>query len=563
MDIQQNQLTSNDTLSIREVATNLASLTVVATALSACGDDIANGIGGGTQSSPAEPAPSAAQSARFLQQASFSSSEKEIETLQSIGYRQWIENQLHLNISNSNWDWLLQNGFLSDANKNGNTGASNVIWQRLISAPDILRQRMALALSELFVVGIDGINLSYRPFVMAAWWDLLCKNAFGDYRSLLEAVTLSPAMGKYLNMSGNKKENAKTGQLPDENYAREILQLFSIGLYELNIDGTLRLNGEGKPIETYTQESVTNLARVLTGWSITKSTQPNPQEYTRIPMELDPTQHSMLEAKFLGITIPANTDGRSALTIALDTIAKHPNVAPFFSKQLIQRLVTSNPSPAYVSRVAKIFNENGEGKYGDLSAVLRAVLLDSEARDDNNIHSQSFGKLREPIIRFIQWGRTFNVQSTNGLWEIGALDQPEKQLAQQPLDSPSVFNFFRPNYTPPNTPIASNTLVAPEFQIVNESSVAGYLNFMQWVISQGIGKVIPDYTAQLALVEDPVALVAHLNLTLCAQQLSEETKTIIINAISKIKTTSSNGQKNRVYAAIFLTISSLDYLIQK
>jgi uncharacterized protein (DUF1800 family) len=553
---QEHQPAEKETFSASEIAINLTSVALVATSITACG-------GGGGGSTPTEPAPTATQSARFLQQASLSSPSEDIQNVQSVGYSNWIQTQLNLPVSSSNRDWLVQNGFLIDANKFSTKGASNSIWQRLMSAPDTLRQRMALALSEFFVVGIDGLNHSYPQFIMAAWWDLLCENAFKDYRTLLGAITLSPAMGLYLSMSGNKKENLTTGQLPDENYAREILQLFSIGLYELNIDGTLRLNDEGNPIETYTQETITNLARVFTGWSVIPSTQTNPDEFAQTPMKLNSTQHSTLEARFLGITVPANTDGQTALTMALDTISKHPNVAPFFSKQLIQRLVTSNPSSEYVSRVAKIFNNNGHGKYGDFPAVIRAVLLDSEARDDSYISSQSFGKLREPILRFIQWGRTFKVQSTDGLWGIYNLDEPSKYLGQQPLKAPSVFNFFRPSYTPPNSSIASSKLVAPEFQIINEISVAGYMNFMQTAIASGIGNVIPDYSQQLEHVNDPVALVQQLNLLLCAQQLTNETQTLIINAISQINITTSNGQKNRVYAAIFLIISSPDYLIQK
>jgi uncharacterized protein (DUF1800 family) len=275
------------------------------------------------------------------------------------------------------------------------------------------------------------------------------------------------------------------------------------------------------------------------------------------------TNHSSLEARFLGTVIPANTNGISALRIALDTLFMHPNVGPFFGKQLIQRLVTSNPSPAYVSRVAAAFNNNGQGVRGDMQAVIRAVLLDDEARNDRTLSEPSFGKLREPMLRFLQWARSFNTTSQDGLWSIGDLSNPGTALGQQPLNSPSVFNFFRPGYIPPNSTIAEKSLVAPEFQLVHETSVAGYMNFMQTTISNGRGKVIADYSAELALAPDAAALVAHCNLVLCAGQMSSGTAVTIRDAINTINASTDSGRKNRVYAAILMSMGSSDYLIQR
>ena len=241
----------------------------------------------------------------------------------------------------------------------------------------------------------------------------------------------------------------------------------------------------------------------------------------------------------------------------------HPNVGPFLGKQLIQRFVSSNPSPAYVARVASAFNDNGAGVRGDMRAVIRAVLLDSEARADSQIALNNSGKLREPALRFLQWARSFNISSNNDAWNIGDLSNPGTALGQQPLNAPSVFNFFRPGYVPPNTEIAAQGFVAPEFQLVHETSVAGYLNFMQSVIANGRNDIKPDYSRELALVDDPAALLTHLNLLLCAGHLSSNNQTSIQTAISSIKTSTDTGRKNRVYAAIFMVMASSDYLIQK
>ncbi|MFZ5579022.1 MAG: DUF1800 domain-containing protein [Pseudomonadota bacterium] len=539
------------------------------TTLSACG----GGSGGGSSATPSpiapepspEPSPpTTTQAARFLQQAAFSSSEADAANVQALGYAAWLEREFAKPISQSNWEWLYAHGYADLSFINSSAGASNVIWQRLITADDVLRQRVTLALSEIFVVGFQGVtSIPYRPFVMAAWWDLLCEHAFGNYRTLLEAVTLSAAMGRYLNTSGNQKEDPARGRQPDENYAREVLQLFSIGLYELNPDGTTKLGDNGQPIETYTQDTVTQLARVFTGWSIPAPKPVTDPSFARLPMTLNAAQHSTLEARFLGATVPAGTDGRTALGIALDTIFKHPNVGPFIGRQMIQRLVTSNPSPAYVARVAAAFDDNGQGIRGDLRALVRAVLLDEEARSDAWSANPGFGKLREPMLRFLQWARTFRASSTDGAWGISDLSDPGSRLGQQPLNSPSVFNFFRPGYVPPNTGIAAQGLVAPEFQLVHETSVAGYMNFMQTVVASGTGKVVADYSPELAIADDAQALVQRMNLLLCAGAMSTATQSTLRDALATISTSTETGRKNRVHAAVFMTLCCPDYLIQK
>jgi uncharacterized protein (DUF1800 family) len=247
----------------------------------------------------------------------------------------------------------------------------------------------------------------------------------------------------------------------------------------------------------------------------------------------------------------------------LDTLANHPNVGPFIGRQLIQRFTMSHPSPAYVGRVAAVFNNNGRGVRGDLKATLRAVLLDPEARATPS--GNASGRLREPVQRFVQWGRTFGVTSTSGLWTIGDTSDPGNRLGQSPWRSPSVFNFFRPGYVPPGHELAANQITAPEFQLVNESTIAGYLNFMQTVIgnSTSNGDIQADYAAELSLSTDPPKLLAHLNLRLAAGAIHPTTLTELSTAVATISASTATGPLNRVKAAILLVMAAPEYLIQK
>ncbi|MBI5260111.1 MAG: DUF1800 domain-containing protein [Burkholderiales bacterium] len=505
-----------------------------------------------------------AQAARFLLHATLAASDAEIASVRALGYNAWLDQEFAKPATNANWDYLVSKGYHTNPDAAAVAmGVDSQVWQRLLSATDSLRQRVAFALSEIFVVGFDGVNGPYKQFQLAGFWDLLSANAFGNFRTLLEQVTLNPAMGGYLNTAGNQKEDAATGRLPDENYAREVMQLFTIGLYELNPDGTPKLGANGQPIESYTQDTVSQLARVFTGWNLSRPRGETGPEFMRRPMALTATLHSTLAASFLGTTVPANTEGSAALKTALDTLANHANVGPFIGRQLIQRLVTSNPSAAYVGRVAAAFNNNGQGVRGDMKAVLRAILLDDEARSDAGLAATGFGKLREPVLRMVQWARSFNATSSSGDWLVGNTSDPATRLGQSPQRSASVFNFFRPGYVPPNTPIASQTLVAPEFQITNESSVAGYLNSMQTAVGNGHADIKPNYSTELTLAADPAALVDRLNLLLCAGQLGAATRSLIVSTVSGMAATSSTDKANRVYAAVMLVMSCPEYLIQR
>ena len=559
-----------------------ASVSAAALLLAACGGgggDVSTGAGTtppAVVSPPVlppvivTPPPTAQDAARFLLQAQFSASDADIAAVQAQGYAVWLNAQLIAPATRTGWDWLMSRGFNAVDFAFSTFPADYMAWNQIITSADAVRKRVALALSEIFVVSSYGVPTPSRSFAMAQYWDVLAAGALGNYRALQEEITLNPAMGVFLNTKGNQKADPATGRAPDENYSREVLQLFSIGLYQLNLDGSNKQGGDGRPVETYDQASISSLAQVFTGYDYdtTGSTRfTNPLE-VRNRMKLNASLHATGQADFLGTTIAANTDGAAALRLALDAIFNHANVGPFIGKQLIQRLVTSNPSPAYVARVAGVFNNNGAGVRGDLKAVVAAVLLDSEARDAAKLSVPAWGKQREPMLRLAQWARTFGATSPGEAWAVGDLSDPATRLGQSPLRSQSVFNFFRPGYVPPNTSLATQGLTAPEFQLTNESTVAGYLNFMLTTIRAGFnnnngGLAPPTYTAELALVNDPTALTDRLNLLLCAGQLSAATLATIRTSIATISTATATGALNRVYAAILLAMASPEYLVQK
>jgi uncharacterized protein (DUF1800 family) len=541
-----------------------------ATALTACGGG--GGTGATTNASlsslsPAELNAKLTDASRFLRQATWGGTLAEIRDLAANSSQNWINGQAATPTSLSMTRWLIGKGFNDAAvstNVNGDGGWTQAMWGKLFGATDPLRQRAAFALSELFVVSHLGLPITWRNFALANYWDVLEKNALGNYRDLLEGVTLSSAMGTYLNMKGNQKYNATTGRAPDENYAREVMQLFTIGLYELNSDGTQKLDSAGNPIETYDNNDVQGLARVFTGWDNATGTDPQGElaavAYRHgLPMSFNASLHSPEEKKFLNTVIPAGTDGIKSLKTGLDALFNHNNTAPFVVKQLIQRLVTSNPSPAYVGRVVKVFENNGKNVRGDLKAVWSAILLDTEARQTNP--APSFGKLTEPVVRLLHWGHTFNATSSDGAWTLGYTDT-DTTLGQMPLRAASVFNFFRPGYVPPQTQLAAQNLLAPEFQILTEPTVVSYINFMAGTVNNA-RNVKADYTYEKTLATDPASLVAHLNLCLAAGNVSDANLSLISGAVSSISATTDAGVLNRIYAAILMIMSSPDYLIQR
>jgi uncharacterized protein (DUF1800 family) len=528
---------------------------------------------------PVAKAANDTEAARFLLQAQFSAPDNDIATLKADGYAPWLNTQFNAALGPTGVAWL------TSRNHNAITAEQRyfwpqfgdfMIWNQLLAGPDQMRKRIALALSEFFVVSLSPIDGFYPPYVIAGYWDVLTANCFGNFRTLLERITLNAAMGFFLNTKGNLKEDAN-GRQPDENYAREVMQLFTIGLHELNADGSLKLDGNNQPIETYGQSDITNLARVFTGydWSYAGVTYTNvawhdydvpSTQFATNPMRFRAQDHSTLEVNFLGTNIPANTAGPEALRIALDRLFNHDNTGPFFARQMIQRLVTSNPSPAYVGRVAAAFANNGSGVRGDLTAVWTAILTDEEARTAPAASDTLAGKLREPVVRFVQWARTVGITSTNNEYTIYDLSASDTSLGQSALRSPSVFNFFRPGYVPPNTAIAAAGKQAPEFQLLNETTTAGYINFMQWITRSGYNDVKPTYTQLLGIAHDVPAVVAWLNLKLTANQLSNDSLTVIQNLLTAYNVTAGSAESHKLdmlATGAWLVLCSPEYLVQK
>lgn len=540
----------------------------------------------GTNAENSAP-PTAVEAARFLSQATYGPTDVEISRVRASGYSQWIDQQMVMPAPTGHSAYL--EARLADLRVGNATATLNPAdfyysyWGQAISGPDQLRQRVKLALSEIFVISLTDTNIDTRG--AGSYYDMLGANAFGNFRTLLEQVTLHPMMGVYLTWLGNQKEDPATGRQPDENYAREIMQLMTIGLYELNLDGTTKTDNSGRLIPTYTPDDISGLAKVFTGYSyfspnpttVTFSGRNLPVDAKVRPMIPYPQFHSTSGKAFLGVVIPASTtaDPAGDLRIALDTLFNHPNVGPFIGRQLIQRLVTSNPSPAYVERVARVFNDNGRGVRGEMSAVVRAILLDDEARSATAANGVNYGKVREPVIRMANWARAFGATSQSGDWMIPSTSA-NTSLGQSALTSPSVFNFFRPGYTPPNTRVGAAGLVAPEFQIVDEVTVAGYLNTMQATINAGIGQtvngardVLPNYAAEIALANDPNALADRMDLLLMNGRMSSTTRTRIVQAVSAVNVPTAAGTAqttaltNRAKLAIYMTMASPEYLVQR
>ncbi|MEP3889917.1 MAG: DUF1800 family protein [Hellea sp.] len=462
----------------------------------------------------------------------------------------------------------------------------NQFYDIAIAGDDQLRQRMVLALSEIIVASSDS-GIRGRPLTMAHYVQVLSDNAFGNYRDLLEEITYSPAMAFYLTYMTNLKGDPVTGRVPDENYAREILQLFSIGLKELNPDGTDKLDADGQSIEIYDNSDIQGLAKVFTGMSTQGSDfhiiyQNFESSYA--PLTFFPKYHSELEKKFLDVTIPAGTPGAESVEMALDGIFAHPNVGPFVSKQLIQRFVTSNPKPAYVGRVSSAFDTGrfslpdgsnvGTGQRGDLKATLAAILLDEEALIDPALAPAEYGKIREPVMRLTNWARAFNETTPDASDEAIFSYLNYGGIEQSPFNSPSVFNFFRPGYVAPGTSTGDGGYVAPELQITNETTSIGYINFINQFIydtsynlsEDPDGGIKGDYTQALALANDGQALLDYLDLLLTGNRLGAEARMRILKMMDEIPVRAGFEEADktaRVRVAISMVMTAPGYLVQR
>jgi uncharacterized protein (DUF1800 family) len=409
--------------------------------------------------------------------------------------------------------------------------------------------------------------LANLPYAVSSYNDLLATQGLGNFRDLVEAVTLHPAMGVYLSMLGNQKPNASGTIRPDENYARELMQLFTIGLVELELDGAVRLDGAGQPIPTYSQSIIEGFAHAYTGWSYAGApslTQARPTAANQVvPMQLYPAFHDTGPKLVLGgVTIPANQTGAEDLDAALDNIFAHPNVAPFVAHRLIQRLTTSNPSRAYVRRVAQRFNDNGRGVRGDLAAVVTAILLDPEAR---GAVTDSTGKLKEPLLRLTQLWRAYNGHAADGTYR--AFGNPSGLLGQGPLQAGSVFNFFGPDYAPPGE-IRTAGLVAPELEIATEYQNTQLTNtfrtytFNRHSRSAGLAAdaIFIDIEAEVAVAADANALVNLVTAKLLAGQVSAPLRSEMVNLIGRYAATDG---PNRAAQAVYSVVTSPEYALQE
>lgn len=565
-----------------EPGAGVASAALAAAALlAACG----GGGGGGsepggatpagsepTPSAPPAPPPSRRDAARFLSQASFGATgPAQVDALVAQGFDAWLTAQfarpaaLHMDYLNAQRGRDQKPG---DKPKISEEMSYEAVWQQWLTGEDQLRARVTWALLQFFV--ISNIAPDIRPAAMSSYLDMLNRNAFGNWRTLLQDVALHPAMGYYLNMLESEKENATKGTHPNENFAREVLQLFSIGLIQLNADGTPKLDAAGKTQPTYDEAVVKGFAKAFSGWSFgaldnTKDAQfhkhdDNVEALWVVPMKAWANYHSSSEKMLLdGRTLTAGQTPEQDMKDALDTIFQHPNVPPFFCRQLIQRLVTSNPSPAYVGRVAAVFVNDGAGVRGNLRAVVRAVLMDSEARGDNP--AANVAKQREPVIRFANMLRGLGAKSASGLNRIQYLDSSDDALGQSPLLAPSVFNFYSPGFRPAG-PIAAQGWVAPEFQISGETAVAGSLNFFADLFKGG-GYGWPEEhrlkldLASLAALDAP-ALIERLDLLFFNLGMSSSTRERLTTLVGAIK-----GKTDKVKAALIVTALSPDHVIQR
>lgn len=541
-------------------------------------------------------APTRADAVRFLTQATFGATPADIDRVLALGYQGWLDDQFARQGGSLRASWDAAHAAIQavDATKSATPReVLDAFYREAITSDAQLRLRVAYALSQVFVVSATSDSLNNNPRALADYMDMLGSQGFSTYRQLLEGVALHPAMGLYLSHLRNQKENTTTGRVPDENFAREVMQLFSIGLYQLNADGSRRTDASGAPVATYGNADIAGIAKVFTGFSFAgPDTHSNRfwgttgyQDPDRMikPMQGYPQFHSVSEKRFLGTVVPAQATAQPAVSLkaALDTLASHPNVGPFIGRQLIQRLVTSHPSPAYVARVSAAFNASG----GSMKAMVRAILLDPEARSAAAARDPAFGKLREPVLRLTATLRALGATSDSGGWLIRETDDPATALGQTPLRAPSVFNFYRPGYVAPGTRTGAAGLTTPELQLTHESSVAGYANYMRIGLQSGFGQQGTDgraarrdvqinFSADDALADRPAELVDAASSRILGAPADAALRGELINAVQAVglpaaRADGSNAaqiaaaRRNRALIASFLVLVSPEFLVQK
>ena len=491
-------------------------------------------------SSSGQVTPAAA--ARFLEQATWGPTPALVQHVQQVGFPAFLTEQFGATMSTYS-----QPGPQDDMSEvqrrffiNGMVGSDQV------------RQRVAFALSQIMVISAVKVN---DPNAFTLWQNMMQKDAFGNFSTLLTDVTLSPGMGNYLDMANNDKPDPNSGTTPNENYAREVMQLFSIGLEQLNPDGTPQLDSSGNPIPTYTQDTIEGFAHVFTGW--TYPPQPGSQAqfwaspyYSGPMIPFDNHHDTGTKALLNGTVLPAGGSATQDLNAAIQNIFNHPNVGPFISKQLIQHLVTSNPSPAYVARVAAVFNDNGSGVRGDLKAVVSAILLDGEARrgDDPTQAQAQDGHLKEPILFIMNL-----LHNLNGTTDGDRLADYAANMKQEPFFSPTVFNFFPPNFVLQS----NNSLLGPEFKILNTSTAIARINFVNQLVYGSVADNTKiDLSGLVALASDPNQLLSTLSTLMLHGNMSSGMQSTLSSTISAIP-----DNTRRVQAAVYLIGSSSQYQV--
>jgi uncharacterized protein (DUF1800 family) len=511
--------------------------------------------GGGTGT----PGPKATvtASARLLDQTTFGPTTADMSNVETIGIPAYLAAQYQAAQTALP---VLPATLPTQCTNNPTACLESEFWQTSITAPDQLRQRVALSLSEIFVTSTQTVNANS----MVTYYNMLGKDAFTNWRTIMEDVTLSTSMGAYLNMLNSAKP--PTGQIANENFAREMMQLFSTGIDLINPDGSLKLDSTGNPIPVYTEAQVQAFARVYTGWTYAKAGGGSPPNFPygtanyTLPMAAVETAHDMTQKVLLnGTVLSASQTAAMDLKSGLDNLFAHPNLPPFVCRQLIQHLVTSSPSPAYVERVATVFADNGAGVRGDMQSVLTAIFTDLEARAGDTNAAFDSGHLREPILYITAALRGLNYTSSNtdatNLWAYTPLTSYAISLGQEPLRSASVFNFFPPEYI-----IPSSTLNAPEFSLENSATVVLRLTLADHFAGNHVSGFTTTSLGAAGslglLAKTPADLVDALGMMCLHGQMSSAMRTSILSAINGL---TDQGQRARV--ATYLVLSSSQYKI--
>ncbi len=518
------------------------------------------------------------QASRFLAQATFGGDLEMIDEVEADGPAAWLDAQMEM----PSEPFLPEIFELIDENPDEDETFFYfdwVWWQQVLTAPDVVRQRVSFTLSQIFVTSRRIDDLWDPAWANGAFWDVLAENAFGNFRDLLLEVALQPSMGLYLSHLYNRRSDPSINRFPDENFAREVMQLFTIGLFELNPDGTRKLDAEGQPIPTYGNAEITEMAKIFTGLTLAPEDD-EPVEFgeeydtLHLPMVMYEPEHEPGPKTLLnGFVVPAGQTGMQDIEMAIDHLFNHPNVGPFIGTHLIKFLVTSNPSPAYVAQVAAAFDDNGEGVRGDMKAVIRAVLLDAEARDPARIQDPHFGKVREPLVRWVQLGRAFHATSDSDLFRYFGGHEPGEAeseaesvfLAQYPLFAPSVFNFFSPTHQPAG-PLTDADLVAPEMEIIHAFTSIATINAIDRAVNEYeyLGSdnesIELDLEGEIETAEvDPDLLLDRLDLLLTYGTLSGSTGTILRDAILPL----SDEPEEQVRLALYLMMICPEYAVQR